>query len=382
MIKLKRGYCLHEIAGVPYLLPYGQNIADFRRSIRLNKSGLLLYRTLEQGADERLLLTTLAEHYHAKDSDIPALEEDVRLFLLQLQAAGILTPSIRYAPTPTDLFFQIGPAVISYNGPEQLLKPAFFDFSCQAQAADLAFRILTAVPDVHAGGELLIHTDELIICRNEDYYMFSYPAGYGIAEMHVSLDGRQAILFCPEPFASDLAEKVFHIMRFAYLIRAQSLGAFAIHSSSILYQDKAWLFSGPSGSGKSTHASLWNRQFGTPYLNGDLNLLVFMDGKPIVYGIPWCGTSEQYTAKAVPLGGITFLKQAPTDALLPMTAEETALRTMQRLISPSWTEEMLLSNLLFVERLGSSVPFFHLQCTKEDSAALFMKQEIDRYGTR
>lgn len=382
MIKLKKGYLLHEIAGIPYLLPYGQNVADFRRSIRLNESGLMLYRALEQGADEQLLLAALAEHYGAKESDIPALEEDVRLFLLQLQAAGILTPSVSHAPAPADFFFQIGPAVVSYDGPEQLLAPSFFDFSCQAQAEDLAVRILTTAPDVHADGELLIHTEELIICRNEEYYLFSYPAGYGIAEMHVSLDGRQAVLFCPRPFASDLAEKVFHIIRFAYLICVQSLGAFALHSASILYQDKAWLFSGSSGSGKSTHASLWNRQFGTPYLNGDLNLLGFMDGRPIVYGIPWCGTSGQYTAKAVPLGGITFLKQAPTDGLLPMTAEETVLRTMQRLISPSWTEEMLLTNLSFVEKLGSSVPFFHLQCTKEDSAAIVMKQEIDKYRTK
>lgn len=379
MLKIKNGYLLHEIAGVPYLLPYGQNIADFKRSIRLNEPGVLLYHALMQGADESTLLATLISHYQAEDSDIPALREDVRHFLIQLKGANILSPSTNLPPADTDFFFQIGPAVLAYQGPKELLIPPFFDFSCEKADAALTIHIVSFAPDSHVNGEVLVRTDEMTICQTDTSYLFLYPAGYGIAEMHVSLDGRHAVLFCPKPYASDLPEKIFHALRFAYLICVQRMGVFAFHSASILYHGKAWLFSGPSGTGKSTHTSLWNRLYQTPYLNGDLNLLAFTDNDPVVYGIPWCGTSGCYTTKTTPLGGITFLKQAPANSLLPLTAEDISLRAMQRIISPSWTADMLLANLSFAEKLNGAIPFFHLQCTKEDSAAAVMKQEIDKY---
>lgn len=379
MLKIKNGYLLHEIAGIPYLLPYGQNIADFNRSIRLNESGVLLYHTLMQGADEASLLAALVSHYQAEDSDLPALKEDVKNFLLQLESSNILAQPESSLPADSNFFFEIGPATIAYQGPEELLMSSFFDFSCEKAAADLTVHISPFAPELHINGEVLVRTDEMIICKTETFYLFVYPAGYGIAEMHVSFDGRQAVLFCPKPYDSELAEKIFHALRFAYLICVQQMGAFAFHSASILYRNKAWLFSGPSGTGKSTHTSLWNRLYQTSYLNGDLNLLGFVDKKPVVYGIPWCGTSGCYTTKTTPLGGITFLKQAPTDNLLPLITEDISLRTMQRIVSPSWTADMLLSNLSFAEKLSHSIPFFHLQCTKEVSAAATIKQEIDRH---
>lgn len=377
MLKLKKGYLLHKIAGIPYLLPYGQKIVDFKHSIRLNDSGLLLYHTLTQGADEDMLLQALISHYQAEATDIPALKEDVKHFLLQLEGAGILSRPENLPANNADFFFQIGPAVVAYCGPKELLISSLFDFSCENTAADLTVNIIPCTAGETDNGELLIRTNEMVICKTDNCYRFLYPADYGITEMHVSLNGRNAALFCPKPYGSDLPEKVFHALRFAYLICAQRLGAFALHSASILYREKAWLFSGSSGTGKSTHTSLWNRLYQTPYLNGDLNLLSFVDDTPVVYGIPWCGTSGCYTTSTVPLGGITFLKQAPTNALLPISDEDIALRTMQRLISPSWTAEMMLMNLSFAEDLRKKIPVFHLQCTKEDSAAAVIKKAID-----
>lgn len=377
MLKINKGYLLHEIAGIPYILPYGQNVVDFKHSVRLNDSGLLLYRTLTQGADEEMLLQALISHYHANASDVPTLKEDIHHFLLQLESAGILSRPSNLPADDADFFFRIGPVTVAYCGPRDLLMSSFFDFSCKNTCADLTVSIIPYAAERQDNGELLLRTDELSICKTDSCYLFLYPAGYGITEMHVSLNGRYAALFCPKPYVSDLSEKIFHAIRFAYLICAQQLGAFALHSASILYEGKAWLFSGASGCGKSTHAALWKQQYQTPYVNGDLNLLGFINDKPVVYGLPWCGTSGLYTTSTVPLGGVTFLKQAPADALVPMTDEEIALRTMQRLISPSWTKDMLLTNLSFAERLRFTVPFFHLLCTKESSAAAVLKQAID-----
>ena len=66
-----------------------------------------------------------------------------------------------------------------------------------------------------------------------------------------------------------------------FLFAAQKHGKFAIHSASILYKEKAWLFSGHSGMGKSTHTQMWHDLLQTPYLNGDLNLLAMENSKII-----------------------------------------------------------------------------------------------------
>ena len=45
-MKTSDGFVKTTIAGIPYLLPYGQKIADHARSLRLNDSGALLWDTL------------------------------------------------------------------------------------------------------------------------------------------------------------------------------------------------------------------------------------------------------------------------------------------------------------------------------------------------
>ena len=50
-MKTSDGFVKTTIAGIPYLLPYGQKIADHARSLRLNDSGALLWDTLSLGAD-------------------------------------------------------------------------------------------------------------------------------------------------------------------------------------------------------------------------------------------------------------------------------------------------------------------------------------------
>ena len=42
-MKTSDGFVKTTIAGIPYLLPYGQKIADHARSSRLNDSGALLW---------------------------------------------------------------------------------------------------------------------------------------------------------------------------------------------------------------------------------------------------------------------------------------------------------------------------------------------------
>ena len=55
-MKISDGFFKTTLSSVPYVLPYGQKIADHARSLRLNESGALLWDALSTGADKSTLL--------------------------------------------------------------------------------------------------------------------------------------------------------------------------------------------------------------------------------------------------------------------------------------------------------------------------------------
>ena len=193
----------------------------------------------------------------------------------------------------------------------------------------------------------------------------------------IARDGGHVIFYYQMTNCDLLQYELFHAMRIGFLYLAAGHGMYAIHSASLLYQGQAWLFSGPSGTGKSTHTNLWNRCYGTPILNGDLNLLARQNAHPVICGIPWCGTSGICETDIRPLGGITLLRQDRTNRIYPLSEDQKLLGIQQRMISPFWTGDMLLSALSFIESILPEISVYRLGCTVSEEAADVMKHAID-----
>ena len=258
----------------------------------------------------------------------------------------------------------------------------------------MQIEILQRTTPFHPNGKTLIRNEELVVCENEQGYIILFPSMNQIREAHMTRDGRFAQIYVKGLDKEKTKEELFHAIRHFFLFFAQRQGFFAIHSASILYRDQVWLFSGHSGMGKSTHTNLWKEQFGTKIINGDLNLIGWSNGEqdnigqsvnkpsskgqPIVYGMPWCGTSGIASTKSYPLGGIVLLGRSDNDHFESLTNDQKIVRVMQRMISPVWTEDMLEANLECAAKLAKEVPIYYLLCTKEPSAAYVMKARIDK----
>lgn len=258
----------------------------------------------------------------------------------------------------------------------------------------MQIEILQRTTSFHPNGKTLIRNEELVVCENEQGYIILFPSMNQIREAHMTSDGRFAQIYVNGLDKEKTKEELFHAIRHFFLFFAQRQGFFAIHSASILYRDQVWLFSGHSGMGKSTHTNLWKEQFGTEIINGDLNLIGWSNGEqtnigqsvdksgskghPIVYGMPWCGTSGIASTKSYPLGGIVLLGRSDNDHFESLTNDQKIVRVMQRMISPVWTEDMLETNLKCAAKLAKEVPIYYLLCTKEPSAAYVMKARIDK----
>ena len=445
-IKRQEGYCLKEIAGVHYLLPYGQKVADQRKGIVLNETGVFLWNELQTSMTDDALAEKLVHHYSAdgeaanetqdeiqnqtqdkiqnqmQDQIQDQIRQDVKQFVQELLSLGILRECLRPCcaedaddvtcvyPTKEPFVgcLEIAGMRIALYGSRELISSqldAFLKDCSSAQEKSkselqtesqikMQIEILQRTTSFHPNGKTLIRNEELVVCENEQGYIILFPSMNQIREAHMTSDGRFAQIYVKGVDKEKTKEELFHAIRHFFLFFAQRQGFFAIHSASILYRDQVWLFSGHSGMGKSTHTNLWKEQFGTKIINGDLNLIGWSNGEqtnigqsvdkpgskghPIVYGMPWCGTSGIASTKSYPLGGIVLLGRSDNDHFESLTNDQKIVRVMQRMISPVWTEDMLETNLKCSAKLAKEVPIYYLLCTKEPSAAYVMKARIDK----
>lgn len=382
-ITVRDGYLLTQLDGKPYLLPYGQNITAFRRGLQLNETSELLYRAITEGCDENELVQRLAAHYDAAAEELDTLRTDVSRFLSELRLTGVIDPVAPslYVPCEQPAYVQIASVLMQLNLPRELIAEellAFWaDAPCAPSDVSLCVSARCGEPPERPCGQVLIHGSELLIMDCGDMYTMLFPASETLISCHLSADGTKACFYYKDGEPQVIHEELFHGIRFAFLYCAARHGLFAVHSASILYRQRAWLFSAPSGTGKSTHAALWNTAFRTPLLNGDLNLLGMENGAPVVYGLPWCGTSGIYTTAKHPLGGVIYLQQAKSDAVVTLTADSRQLMLAQRMISPTWTAEQLLACLSFCADAAPQIVSFLLQCTPDAHAAEVCKKMID-----
>lgn len=449
-IKRQEGYCLKEIAGVHYLLPYGQKVADQRKGIVLNETGVFLWNELQTSMTDDALAEKLVHHYSADGEEAnetqdeiqdqtqdkiqnqmqDQIRQDVKQFVQELLSLAILQECLRPvcaedANDATCVYpikepfvecLEIAGMRIALYGSRELISSQFDAFLKDCSSAQgkskselqtesqikmqikmpvqMQIEILQRTTPFHPNGKTLIRNEELVVCENEQGYIIMFPSMNQIRETHMTRDGRFVQIYVKGVDKEKTKEELFHAIRHFFLFFAQRQGFFAIHSASILYRDQVWLFSGHSGMGKSTHTNLWKEQFGTKIINGDLNLIGWSNGEqtnigqsvdkpgskghPIVYGMPWCGTSGIASIKSYPLGGIVLLGRSDNDHFESLTNDQKIVRVMQRMISPVWTEDMLEANLECAAKLAKEVPIYYLLCTKEPSAAYVMKARIDK----
>ena len=148
-------------------------------------------------------------------------------------------------------------------------------------------------------------------------------------------------------------------------------GGFCIHSSAIVREGKAYLFSGPCGTGKSTHTRLWQTAFGedTYIINDDKPSLRRVDGKWYAYGSPWCGKDGINKNEKVPLAGVCFLKQAKENKIRRLDSFEAMQKILSQTTYRFANVEMADGMFKSLELFLKEIPVYELENLPEVSAA-------------
>ena len=86
-MKIKPSFVLRQVVDMWVILPIFDSTVNFNDMITINESGVLLWRTLESGADADALVAALMGEYTVSRQEA---REDVEAFLAKLRTIGCL----------------------------------------------------------------------------------------------------------------------------------------------------------------------------------------------------------------------------------------------------------------------------------------------------
>ena len=142
-----------------------------------------------------------------------------------------------------------------------------------------------------------------------------------------------------------------------------------MHSSAVVVDGKAYLFSAVSGTGKSTHTRLWLTQFGEGayILNDDKPALRLIDGVWYACGTPWSGKHDLSRPECVPLQGIAMLSRSQTNHIEPYSGAAAVFALLEQTLRLDQKRAELLELL---DKLVIQVPIWKLHCNMDPEAAV------------
>ena len=143
-----------------------------------------------------------------------------------------------------------------------------------------------------------------------------------------------------------------------------------LHSSAVMMDGKAYLFTAPCGTGKSTHTQLWLRVFGdrAKILNDDKPSLRLENGVWYAYGTPWSGKTDQNINTKVPLAGICVLSRGQDNRIRPHNGAA-AVHDILEQTARSADAAFMGKLLELLDKLVSAVPVWKLECNMDPQAA-------------
>lgn len=275
---------------------------------------------------------------------------------------------------------RIADICIRFSLPEYIRLPDVFSvFRCEDNAEpDFEFEIQLIDQPLTVPEAPTFTGDHMEIYRVKNGWLRIYTPL--IAE-----DGCQVVCFLSDSgtnrlfYPSSCWKKYAAELRLFHLIGAETLllrhHAFLLHSSLVVHNGKAILFSGPSGIGKSTQADLWEKHMGSKVVNGDRCVVIQKENGFYGAGSPWAGTSGIYHNDQAPIAAIILLKQASHNRIWRLGAEAFPALFSQTTVN-SWDSKFMSVITDLYQELFLRVPIYALECRPDEEAVQLVQKTI------
>ena len=143
-----------------------------------------------------------------------------------------------------------------------------------------------------------------------------------------------------------------------------------LHSSAVVIDNEAYLFSADCGTGKSTHTSLWLKYLSekNPYiLNDDKPAIRIMEDGIYAYGTPFSGKYDISQNERARLKGICFIERATKNSIKRIEPKEAVKLFFEQTVR-KLTKEQMLKLLDVMDIILKEIPIYKLYCDMSEEA--------------
>lgn len=151
-----------------------------------------------------------------------------------------------------------------------------------------------------------------------------------------------------------------------------------LHSAYITYRGEGIVFTAPSGTGKSTQAELWaNSHDDVEIINGDRSILSCDGDRPMVHGLPFCGTSGICKNVSAPLRAAVVLRQGRENRIRRLGPAEAIRLLMSECAVSPWDSDGTRNILDLLIRIVERIPVYYFSCVPDQSAVRVLEEALE-----
>lgn len=150
-----------------------------------------------------------------------------------------------------------------------------------------------------------------------------------------------------------------------------------LHSSAVVLDGVAYLFSADSGTGKSTHTQLWLKHFKDRVfiINDDKPAIRKVGNDWFVYGTPWSGKTDWNVNTRAKLGAVVFLERSQKNWIKAIDMKEAFPLFYKQTVRKTCQENVDLA-LTIIDKLLMEIPVYRMGCNISDEAVIMAYNEI------
>ncbi len=267
--------------------------------------------------------------------------------------------------------YKIADIKIEINSDFDIIQDSVADsFAASFDKADKSFSI--TLGDIKVTGEPVLKTDDLRVYKDENGYSSLYydqminsdhflmnDKGFGIMNINDSKDGR-------------LSHYIFTFIDLPHIFIENN--GLMLHSSYIIHNGKAIIFSGKSGIGKSTQAGLWQKYENADIINGDKSVIYRKDGKYYISSLPISGTSGICQNKTAELNSIIFLSQGRKNEIEKLSPFDSFNRIIANSTFDKWRDNELNSVMTIASEICKNCNIYHYSCLPDESSVKKLRE--------
>lgn len=135
-----------------------------------------------------------------------------------------------------------------------------------------------------------------------------------------------------------------------------------LHSSCVVKDNQAYLFSAPSGTGKSTHTNLWLEEFKDAYiLNDDKPAIIFKDNTLYAAGTPFSGKHDISKNLLIPIKGICFIERSLNNWIKEISSKQAIFEILNQTERIPYENDMALI-LSHIENIVKNTKIYKMGC--------------------